>query len=62
MVHQPDGLLGLALGINAAERQLQLGLLEARRPLLREEAGAGLGTGVVGPVPEQQVGIPEPRV
>jgi hypothetical protein len=40
MVHQPDGLLGLALGINAAERQLQLGssrlgVLLPRRKLAR---------------------------
>jgi hypothetical protein len=37
MVHQPDRLLGLALGINAAERQLQLGLLEARRLAIAKE-------------------------
>ncbi|MNP38766.1 hypothetical protein D3C76_1323020 [compost metagenome] len=57
MMHQGDGLLGLALGIDAPQGQLQLRLLEGRGAFQRQEAGTGCGIGVVGPVPEQQIGI-----
>ena len=57
MLQGGNGLFGVALGVDTTESQLQLGFIQRLGAFQRHKLLTSQLVGVVGPVPEQQVGI-----